>query len=121
MAYVPGFQHDLFISYASTDDNDGRLTKFIYDLRDCLAQKLGALFTNQSVYFFPQNLNRKPVDWKRDLENSVASAAILIPVVSPSYASSEYCAKEWEWFREEHPLGWKVGKEEEVFRVCPIV
>jgi len=37
MAYVPGFQYDLFVSYAS-DDDDGRLAQFVKDLRSYLAR-----------------------------------------------------------------------------------
>lgn len=119
MAYVPGFQYDLFISYASNDDN-GRLTEFVNDLRVYLAGDLGKLFTEQSVFFDRQDLNRSPLEWKRKLQQSAGSAAILIPFLSPSYASSDYCAKEWEWFCEEQPLRWQAGTEE-VFRVCPLV
>ena len=119
MSYVPGFQYDLFVSYASTDD-DGKLAQFVNDLRIYLAGDLGKLFTRQSIFFDRQDLNRTPLEWKRKLEQSAGSAAILVPFLSPSYASSDYCAKEWEWFCEEHPLRWPVGTEE-VFRVCPLV
>jgi len=119
MAYVPGFQYDLFVSYASGDD-DGRLSQFVRDLRAHLSGALGKkLFAEESVFFDRQDLNRTPTDWKRKLEQSAGSAAILIPFLSPSYASSDYCAMEWEWFREEHPLRWRAGSEE-VYRVCPV-
>ena len=118
MAYVPGFQYDLFISYASNDD-DGRLTQFVNDIRVFLNRELGKLFTEQCVFFDRQDLNRSPLEWKKKLERSAGAAALLVPFLSPSYASSDYCAKEWEWFCKEHPLRWPAGTEE-VFRVCPI-
>ncbi len=119
MTYVPGFQYDLFVSYAS-DDDDGRLAQFVKDLRAYLARDLGKLFTEESIFFDRQDLNRSPLEWKAKLKGSASSAAILVPLLSPSYASSDYCAKEWEWFCEEHPLRWPAGTEE-VFRVCPLV
>jgi len=50
MAYVPGFRHDLFISYAS-DNFDSRMEQFIKELRAYLAPELGRLFTERSVFF----------------------------------------------------------------------
>jgi len=119
MAYVPGFEYDVFVSYAS-DDDDGRLDQFVKDLRAYLARDLGKLFTEESIFFDRQDLNRSPLEWKAKLKGSAGSAAILVPFLSPSYTSSDYCAKEWEWFCEEHPLRWPAGTEE-VFRVCPLL
>jgi hypothetical protein len=119
VAYVPGFQYDLFVSYAASKD-DSRLSQFVDDLREYLAEELGkTLFTRESVFFAPQDLKRTPTEWKKNLQHSAESAAILLPFLSQSYAGSPYCAKEWEWFCEEHPLRWKAGTEE-VFRVCPV-
>lgn len=118
MAYVPGFQYDVFVSYASNDD-DGRLGQFVNDVRAYLTSELGKLFTERSVFFDRQDLQRTPLEWKEKLEQSAGSAALLIPFLSPSFASSDYCAKEWEWFCEGHPLRWLAGTEE-VFRVCPV-
>lgn len=118
MAYVPGFQYDVFVSYASSDDN-GRLSQYIDDIRDYLSAELGKLFTKESVFFDRQDLNRTPTEWKRNLERSAGSAALLLPLLSPSYATSDYCAKEWEWFCQGYPLRWPAGTTE-VFRVCPV-
>ncbi len=119
MAYVPGFQYDLFISYACNDD-DGRVTQFVRELGWVILEgNWGKLFTEESVFFDRQDFNRSPIEWRSKLEKSAGSAAILIPLLSPSYASSDYCAKEWEWFSDERPLRWKAGTEE-VYRVCPV-
>jgi len=118
MAYVPGFQYDVFISYAS-DDHNGRMVQFVQDIGSYLRKELGKLFDERYIFFDLQELNRSPVEWKKSVEQSAGSAAILIPFLSPSYATSEYCAKEWEWFLNSHPLRWKAGTEE-VFRVCPV-
>ncbi|HEX7423306.1 MAG TPA: toll/interleukin-1 receptor domain-containing protein, partial [Terriglobales bacterium] len=119
MAYVPGFQYDLFVSYACNDD-DGRLAQFVNNLRVYLAGELGKLFTERSVFFDRQDLNRTPLEWKKKLEQSAESAAILVPFLSPRYVDSDYCAKELEWFLEEPPLRWPAGTEE-VYRVCPVL
>jgi hypothetical protein len=120
MAFVPGFQYDLFITYASNDDN-GRLTQFVHDFSAHLTGDLGKLFTERSIFFDRQDLNRTPLDWKAKLKQSAGSAALLVPILSSSYATSEYCAVELEWFCEagDHPLRWLAGTEE-VYRICPI-
>lgn len=118
MAYVPGFRYDVFVSYATSDD-DGRLAQFVEDIRKYLSAEFGKLFPNESVFFDRNDLNRTPTEWKRNLEQSAGSAAILLPILGPGYATSDYCASEWEWFCEGHPLRWPVGTET-VYRVCPI-
>jgi hypothetical protein len=118
MAYVPGFEYDVFISYAS-DEADSRLEGFVQELRLYLRRELGKEFSERGVFFDRQELNLTPVEWKHKLRQSARSAAILLPILTPTYASSDYCAKEWEWFREEHPLSWKAGTGT-VYRICPV-
>jgi hypothetical protein len=119
MAYVPGFRYDLFISYARNDD-DGRVTQFVKQLSAYLTGELGKLFTEANVFFDREDLNRTPTEWKAKLEQSAGSAAILVPFLSPSYSSSDYCAMEWEWFTTDSSLRWIAGTEE-VYRVCPVL
>jgi hypothetical protein len=118
MAYVPGFEYDVFISYAS-DDFDDKLDNFVQDLRIYLTRALGKDFSEHGIFLDRQELNIAPAQWKQKLRQSVKSAAMLVPILTPSYANSDYCAKEWEWFYEERPLSWK-AKTETVFRVCPV-
>jgi hypothetical protein len=119
MAYVPGFEYDLFISYAS-DDLDDRLKGLVQDLRVYLRRELGKEFdVDRGIFLDRDELNVTPVQWKNKLRDSAQSAAILVPILTPSWASSLYCAKEWEWFLEDSPLNWPAGTET-VFRVCPV-
>src|SRR5579862_8371344 len=99
MPYVPGFQHDVFISYAS-DNYDPQMAQFVAELRSYLRQELGKQITEESVFFDQQDLNRTPTAWKEHLKRSAGSTAILIPLLSQSYAESEYCWKELESFSE---------------------
>jgi hypothetical protein len=119
MTYVPGFSYDLFISYCS-DDLDDKLTGFIRDLRLYLRQELGREFSDKNIFFDRVELNITPVAWKETLRTSAGSAALFVPILSPGYATSEYCAKEWEWFSEEHPLRWNTGTET-IYRICPVL
>jgi hypothetical protein len=119
MPYVPGFEYDLFLSYAS-DDFDGKLEGFVRDLRVFLRRELGKDFSQErGIFLDRQELNRTPTEWKLNLQTSAGAAAMLVPVLTPSYVTSEYCAKEWEWFRENPPLNWTAGAAS-VYRVCPV-
>jgi hypothetical protein len=119
MAYVPGFEYDIFLSYAS-DDLDDKLKTFFHDLRIGLRRELGKEFSDEHGIFLDRNeLNQSPIAWKEKLKKSAGSAAILVPILSPTYATSEFCGKEWEWFSENPPLGWIAG-DQTVYRVCPV-
>lgn len=119
MAYVPGFKYDVFVSYAS-EDHDKRMAKLIDDLRLYLTRELGKLFSDDSIFFDGRALNQRPVNWREELKEGPHSAAILLPLLSPGYASSLWCAKEFESFDTSgHPLDWKAG-DQSVYRILPV-
>ena len=119
MAYVPGFTYDIFLSYAS-DNLDEKLGVFVADLRRLLRVELGKGFSDEhGIFFDKKELNLAPTAWNEKLRTSAASAAILVPILSPSYATSDFCAKEWEWFQDKPPLDWPAG-DQTVYRICPI-
>jgi hypothetical protein len=51
MAYVPSFEHDVFISYAHADNTDKRVTAF----RNRLVQRLTSVLGSRAF--------RKPEEW----------------------------------------------------------
>ena len=122
MGYVPGFEYDIFLSYAS-DDLDDKLKALFADLKLALRRELGKDFSNERGIFLDKDeLNHSPIAWKEKLKQSAGSAAILVPILSPAYATSEYCAKEFEWFCENpapKPLTWPAGNQT-VYRICPV-
>jgi hypothetical protein len=119
MAYVPGFTYDIFLSYAS-DNLEEKLGAFVADLRRLLRVELGGDFSGEhGIFFDKKELNLAPTAWKEKLRMSAASAAILVPILSPSYATSDFCAKELEWFQDNPPLNWPAG-DQTVYRICPM-
>jgi len=119
MGYVPGFQYDIFLSYAS-DDLDDKLRALFADLGLALRRELGKEFSKEHDIFLDKDeLNHSPIAWKEKLRRSADSAAILVPILSPAYATSDYCAKEFEWFGEKPPLDWPAG-DQSVYRICPV-
>lgn len=94
MAYVSGFSNDIFVSYASVDNEpdaqDVRwVSRFRGDLETALRRRLG----KDVEIFFDQAGLRAYDDLEQLLKNARASA-IFLAVFSPSYA-------EREWTRDE--------------------
>jgi hypothetical protein len=88
MAHVPGFDHDVFISYAHGDDRDW-ITAFVDRLKTNLARLLpGAL-----VWLDEYDL-RKSRNFARDIPANLDSSAVLISLVSPTYITRPYCVRE---------------------------
>jgi hypothetical protein len=108
---VPGFQHDLFISYAHKNDKPwseggvGWVTEFIQTLKAELEAKEGdfSLWNDPAL--------RTGEDFNDAIGKAISESAVFLSVLSPAYDNSWYCKKEVEEFRKlRHPaFGMKVG------------
>jgi hypothetical protein len=87
--FVPGFENDLFISYAHADDPVW-MQAFEKSLGEEVSRRLGL---KVSVWQDAKRL-RVGQNWKAEIEAGVARSAVFIAVLSPSYANSEWCARE---------------------------
>lgn len=98
MAYVPGFEHDVFISYAHAD-NDPLVGKegYISIFTQILEKRLRAKLSNPTVWRDRQKLvgNASLTD---QLLQALRQSATLLVIVSPAYLRSEWCGKERENF-----------------------
>jgi len=105
MPYVPGFDYDLFFSYASSDNHQGCIEEVAGVLAKHVSDNLVNCFSPLEkirIYFDRERLaNRTAVDWEGDVETAASSSAILVPVLSPNYLSSGYCSKERAWFAKQ--------------------
>jgi hypothetical protein len=102
MPYVPGFQYDVFISYASENNRDSWV-KFFYDvLTDELEQLLGRQFLSKYVFFDKTKL-RVGQSFPKMLETGAEASALLIPILSPSYLTSDWCDRERRAFYRLQP------------------
>jgi hypothetical protein len=98
MAFVPGVDHDVFISYAHFDNEPDSqevrwVSRFQADLKTALRQRLG---TEPSIFFDTRNLQAHH-DLQMLTENVCKSAAFLA-ILSPSYVNREWTIKELEAF-----------------------
>ncbi len=98
MAVVPGFKHDVFISYAHFDNEPDTqdirwVSRFQADLKTALRQRLG---TEPEIFFDTRSLQAH-----HDLEiltENARSAAVFLAIFSPSYVKREWTIKELEAF-----------------------
>lgn len=106
MAYVPSFEHDVFISYAHADNEDKRVTAF----RDSLVRRLTSVLGSRAFHkpvewvFFDQTGLRTGDQFSPKLERAARRSAVMISLLSKSYLGKEWCMKEPIWFEEAGKL-----------------
>ena len=94
-AFVPGFQHDLFISYAHEDDKRW-IQAFEDELRDEISRRLGM---GISVWQDTSRI-RAGENWQIAIQEGIEGAAAFVAVISPRYQNSQWCARERNEFRK---------------------
>jgi len=98
MAYVPGYQNDIFISYSHFDDQAvegdvGWVSDFHRRLQIEIQEELGA-----KVKIWRDARLGSADDYSRDLDREVRSSAMLIAILSPGYRGSAWCEREARGF-----------------------
>lgn len=98
--YVPGYQHDIYVSYATVDnlaiagDDTRWVNNLIRLLKIRLAQKLGRLDA-YSLWMDPQ---RTDTFLATEAIARLQRTATLLIILSPGYLASTACLKELEQF-----------------------
>lgn len=104
-AFVLGYQHDIFVSYAHVDDltypsidASGWVATLIAGLNVKLSQKLGRsdLF---SLWKDEQLSPNKPLT--PEILNALKQSATLVIILSPGYMASPWCQREMQTFWQE--------------------
>src|SRR5262249_11127606 len=96
-AYVPGFEHDIFISYASVDDMpelgvQGWVSTFVELLTNGLARLLGRRDCF-SLWMDRTRLNATTLITP-GIERSLKKTAVMVALLSNGYLASPWCP--WE-------------------------
>lgn len=86
MGYVPGFAHDLFVSYAHGDDRLW-VTRLVDRLEPALKQRLGL----RTDIWVDDEALRRSRDVSREIPEAVEASAVFLLLASPSYIRSQYC------------------------------
>ncbi len=124
MAYIPGFEYDIFVSYAHVDnapledEEDGWVTKLHASLMALIPQKIG----RADGFSIWRDLKLGGNDEFADtLDAAFRRSALMLTILTPSYLASTWCLKELDGFRSQpHPMfGPRVGDKNRVFKVMP--
>ena len=97
MAFVPGFEHDVFVSYAHFDNEPDTqeirwVSRFQADLKVALRQRLGV---DPNIFFDNRSLQNQ---FLQELTDNARRSAAFVPIMSPSYMKREWTIKELESF-----------------------
>ena len=102
MTYVPGYEHDIFVSYAWVDNEafepaeHGWVDALYRTLYTSLAQKIGRKEAF-SIWWDRQNLHGYR-EISVHIPDQVRNSAILLAILSPGYVASKQCLQELQAF-----------------------
>lgn len=91
-----------FFSYARGSYDD-YLKKFFDELSDRVRQRAG-LPRDTQVGFLDQQDLELGTAWSPALVRALQSTRVMVSLYSPAYFNSEYCGREWEFFRRRAEL-----------------
>ncbi len=122
MAYLEGFENDVFISYTHVDDlpdrpdvagERGWVERFASRLKVALWKRMGE---EVAVWRDPELKRSDRFDDR--IEAAVRGSAILLTLISRRYLKSDYCLQEIDWFVDAAGAGLGVGTQS---RVLPVL
>jgi len=103
MAAVPGFRHDVFVSYAHADNQAvagtdvGFVSQLVLDLRIEVGRKVGKTL---EIWWDHNKLSGNTVV-SSEIMSAAGDSACIVVVLSPAYLRSEWCERERGTFDEQ--------------------
>jgi hypothetical protein len=100
MAFVPSYNHDVFVSYAHIDDEPlvgaqrGWVTTLVNNLETVVRQKLGS--KDLALWMDHELAGNQPLT--PAIMSALGNTAILLIILSPGYVGSEWCRRERQTF-----------------------
>src|SRR5712691_3390036 len=120
MAFVPGFRHDVFVSYAHVDDmpipgvDKGWVTTFIAYLKIRLSQSLGRTDA-YSLWMDYRFESERHAEIAPAILDNIRQSAVLVLILSPGYLASEWCKRERNAFL--HSIRSGANSQQSIFLV----
>lgn len=105
MAYVPGFENDIFISYAHIDDEAASererwIQRFVADLGRGVRQRIG-LHSNEEIKISFDERSLRSNDLLQSLRDNASRSACFVAIVSPSYVARDWPLAELDAFAQQ--------------------
>ncbi len=116
MAFVPGYENDVFISYSHL--NQGA-DQWVSRFHDRLEANLKALAGKDLKIWRDRKLERNQL-FDQTIQSAVEGAALLLALNSLTYKESNYCQQEVQWFCEQVKKdGWglSIGDRKRIFQM----
>uniref|UniRef100_UPI001061F533 nSTAND1 domain-containing NTPase n=1 Tax=Candidatus Thiosymbion oneisti TaxID=589554 RepID=UPI001061F533 len=123
MAYTPGFDYDLFISFSHRDNaprpgqDTGWVERFVDYLEWWLGKRRG--LAGLKIWWDQRRLTGA-TELDRCIEQDLGRTALLVVLHSHNYRNSAYCKQELDWFvaaAKSQPLGLAVNGERRIFNI----
>lgn len=119
MAFVPGFEQDIFISYCHVDNlgADAWVTRFHENLEIALAQKIGRMGVVK--IWRDKRLDGDQL-FDETIATAIARSAIFVAITSNGYLASDYCRRELKVFHDKaagETYGLQVGDRGRIYNV----
>jgi hypothetical protein len=111
---VPGYAHDLFLSYAHAD------AIWVQAFKKAFSQQFHER-EGQPVSIWQDSMDLRPgTKWTAELEEGIKRAAALLAIVSPAYRASDWCTEERDFLLNHYGSleGLSVGG---IYRLLKIV
>ena len=96
MSYLPGFDCDIFISYAHANNDDGWVTY----LHNELQRALDGFMEGVTIWRDEKKLNSN-TRFDPEIEKQIKGSAVFLALVSGRYLESDYCGKELRLFHRK--------------------
>lgn len=120
MTFLPGFEDDVFISYARLDnesltqDQKGWIENLHYALEKRVEQYLGA---NAEVFLDRGRMRGNDLLEETIIDKHIRGTAVLVSVVTPRYIQSDWCLKELRKFFELAQGGVSIDNKSRLLKV----
>jgi hypothetical protein len=122
VAYAPGYEHDVFISYAHNDNYgiagpSGWVDVFEEALDNWLRKRRG--LRNLRIWRDKQRMDGNTL-FDDAIRNAIDTSAVFLALTSRNYLRSDYCRQELRRFHEFHgqqPGGLRVGDSARIFNI----
>ncbi len=122
MAFLPGFEHDVFISYAHVDNLSATteqpwVEQFHKQLEIALARRIGRMGV---VKIWRDKRLEGDQLFDQTIKDAIDQSAILVALTSNGYLASDYAQQELQWFHKKagvEPHSLQIGDRSRIYNI----